>query len=54
MPKTPDRTQPGSLLIKGVPPLDGPIRPARPLRTTDSIQASAGTSSFNPPRLGGA
>jgi hypothetical protein len=51
MPKTPDRTQPGSLLIKGVPPVDGPIRPARPPRTADSVHTSAGA--FSPPRLGG-
>lgn len=32
MPRTPDRTQPNHLLVKGVPPTDGPIRPARPAR----------------------
>lgn len=39
MPRTPDRTQPNHLLCKGVPPVDGPIRPSRPIRT-DIIEAA--------------
>ena len=53
MPRTPDRTQPRGLLVKGVPPTDGPFRPPRPIRTTDTVNMQAAIPSEGQHRIQG-